>query len=848
MAGFDSHRWCSSCRDKGVGQDVCVLGETDCQACSVLTPEQREQISRRPYRERKAKKLTLLSAAGSGDDSGDEGSVASSMPSATRSRKRDRSVDSGRSKKSRRSRSPEPQRESDRVRMDRFEATLSLLKDTLLKMEARDAAKTFTQVSTEVIGGSQVRVSDQPFFRPDRPEVDDRGDQPVTARPAGAGKKIRPIPSAAAGSADQLAGFCVEDDSPSRAGDGDGAGSRVGSGAGSRDGSRPRAGDGSRDGARSRTGDGSGDGTRAGDGARSRVGDGSRDGTRTRVGSRDDGSRDGTRTRDGSRDGTRTRAGVGSREGAGYGAGFGSSSIPYYADEQLTDDAAGSRDSSPAGRESYPASRHPPRKSGSRRTSSGLQLPDDREPDFYLLQDPERLVRLQDLRRFPLEAVAKARPIYLDGDQVAPQADESTPHRPTSAQQHRPRYQQVSECGDQERDHEQEHSRTSTVHDPWSHLSPQQLAALQNYREHMRGLRHLMGWTHIPDATPVSVPVSGNPFRDSGSSEVLSLDMPLDPWLHDKLKAVNRIVARGYPQKGKQSTPLPLNKLVRPPAPEPFYGLHDASASASGASSADSPPLPYWGQDSALLNSSFDRISRRARMSPNPNSAPIPWETLRAWETQARRGSYICNQAACFARGLTKLQGKVEEHLKTLSEARDGEVASSTFSSTVRDMAGDFAFMRALTDHLSAAVAHMGESVLVNLANTTLMRRDAALGALRFGARPDTVASMRAAPIQEDLLFPETFIRQAESEMREYDTAQARDRDRRSRAPQARAYQPKPKFSQSHSQGASGSTNGGGNSGTSGNNKSFKKRDFKKKSQTQFKKGSKGDKGAKFSK
>ena len=133
MVAFDSHRWCSSCRDKGVGQDSCVLGEPECQSCSILTPEQLEHLSRRPYRERKAKKLSLQSTAGSGDES--ECSVASSVPiSASRSRKRERSADSGRSKKSRRSRSPEPQRESDRVRMDCFEATLSI-KDSLLKMQ-----------------------------------------------------------------------------------------------------------------------------------------------------------------------------------------------------------------------------------------------------------------------------------------------------------------------------------------------------------------------------------------------------------------------------------------------------------------------------------------------------------------------------------------------------------------------------------------------------------------------------------------------------------------------------------------------------------------------------------------
>ena len=101
--------------------------------------------------------------------------------------------------------------------------------------------------------------------------------------------------------------------------------------------------------------------------------------------------------------------------------------------------------------------------------------------------------------------------------------------------------------------------------------------------------------------------------------------------------------------------------------PEPYYGLHDSSA--GGSSSADVPFFPYWGQDLTLHNASFDRISRPARMKPLPDSAPIPWETLRVWETQARRGSYICNQVASFARGLTKLQKKVEGHLNTLFEA-----------------------------------------------------------------------------------------------------------------------------------------------------------------------------------
>ena len=336
MAGFDQNHWCQSCREKGVGQDLCVIGKPDCQPCSLLMPEQRDQLSRHPYRERKARKLALhTSEAVSGNES--EFSVVSSAAvSTSRGRKRDRSGDSRLSK---RSRSPEPEREFDRVCMDRFETTLSLMKDTLLKMQARDAAREFRPVSTEVVGSILVETSSQPFFQAEKAVGDSRHDRPV---PAGVGRRQQSIPSAAARSADQLAG--------------DGVGTQ----------------------------------------------------------SVDDG------------------------------AGVGSTNPPYYAGEQFAGDGAGWnhwRDSSLADSEVYLFKKQPSRKSGTRRVSTGLQLPDDRETDFYLLSDPERLVRLKDLPRLPLEVVARARSIYLDEDHGAPQSDDSTPHRPSSKQQHRPRYQ-----------------------------------------------------------------------------------------------------------------------------------------------------------------------------------------------------------------------------------------------------------------------------------------------------------------------------------------------------------------------------------------------------------------------
>ena len=44
MAGFDSHSKCARCRDKGVGDDPCVL-KKECVVCKGFTPEHIQQLS-----------------------------------------------------------------------------------------------------------------------------------------------------------------------------------------------------------------------------------------------------------------------------------------------------------------------------------------------------------------------------------------------------------------------------------------------------------------------------------------------------------------------------------------------------------------------------------------------------------------------------------------------------------------------------------------------------------------------------------------------------------------------------------------------------------------------------------
>ena len=56
MATFDTHQKCTRCHEKGVGNDICGLGEDSCPACAALIPEQKAQLSVSSYKQRKEQK------------------------------------------------------------------------------------------------------------------------------------------------------------------------------------------------------------------------------------------------------------------------------------------------------------------------------------------------------------------------------------------------------------------------------------------------------------------------------------------------------------------------------------------------------------------------------------------------------------------------------------------------------------------------------------------------------------------------------------------------------------------------------------------------------------------------
>ena len=60
MAIFDGHLKCARCRNKGVGEDNCIL-KKDCPICKAFTPEQVQQLATPTYRDRKNKEKKMVS-------------------------------------------------------------------------------------------------------------------------------------------------------------------------------------------------------------------------------------------------------------------------------------------------------------------------------------------------------------------------------------------------------------------------------------------------------------------------------------------------------------------------------------------------------------------------------------------------------------------------------------------------------------------------------------------------------------------------------------------------------------------------------------------------------------------
>ena len=167
MAGFNTHFKCARCRDKGLGDDPCVL-KKECVICRGFTPDQVLQLATPTYRDRKEKKTNTSTTTSSTPTLGDPAHVnvlgkvekVKAVQSTPTTKKTKRSEPPKPSASKKRSSSSRPSAEDLKELDDKWAERFSRLEAMLL-------AKTFTvPVEPVVKPASDVTPTEKPFFEP----------------------------------------------------------------------------------------------------------------------------------------------------------------------------------------------------------------------------------------------------------------------------------------------------------------------------------------------------------------------------------------------------------------------------------------------------------------------------------------------------------------------------------------------------------------------------------------------------------------------------------------------------------------------------------------------------------
>ena len=167
MAGFNTRFKCARCRDKGLGDDPCIL-KKECVICKGFTPDQVLQLATPTYKDRKEKKTNTSTTTSSTPTLVDPAHV--SVLGKVEKVKAVQSTPT--TKKTKRSESPKPSASKKRSSSSRPSAEdLKELDDKwaerFSRLEAMLLAKTFiVPVEPVVKPASDVTPTEKPFFEP----------------------------------------------------------------------------------------------------------------------------------------------------------------------------------------------------------------------------------------------------------------------------------------------------------------------------------------------------------------------------------------------------------------------------------------------------------------------------------------------------------------------------------------------------------------------------------------------------------------------------------------------------------------------------------------------------------
>ena len=251
--------------------------------------------------------------------------------------------------------------------------------------------------------------------------------------------------------------------------------------------------------------------------------------------------------------------------------------------------------------------------------------------------------------------------------------------------------------------------------------SDQSLSEEKSYRGTMRGIRSYMGWTHVPDIDSGTKMSDDNPFAGPKCQTPgkVSVNLPTDEWLCNKLSKLNLTLVQGYPSRTTEAGTLQRDQFVHPAKSQSkWYGVHSEPKKDSSST------LKSWNTSSSHINSTYLRIACQAGIASNPPlSRPISQENLRKWERSARESSIICNQAAGFNRCLLKVQQNMHTQLCTIRTESKGKTASKVSTAT-DELQFLLNFNSSVCQAMAKAMEHLTDFVFVNMAHTSLLRRD----------------------------------------------------------------------------------------------------------------------------
>ena len=110
----------------------------------------------------------------------------------------------------------------------------------------------------------------------------------------------------------------------------------------------------------------------------------------------------------------------------------------------------------------------------------------------------------------------------------------------------------------------------------------------------------------------------------------------------------------------------------------------------------------------------------------------------------------------------------MQSQLRTIWTESKGKTASKVSAAT-DELQFLLDFNSSVCQAMAKAMEHLTDFVFVNMANTTLLRRDSYLSYLKAGVKADTLNALRSAPLELDTLFPDSVIKQAEEDISNFD-------------------------------------------------------------------------------